>query len=359
MNGGPTTFPSGGCARLRALADAVQAFRNLPMLGRLTRLRGTTEYARLCVEWEAARDALGEAEGEAGTGEGLTSGDAVAGREAEELRAGLEALIAAPPGDWPAAAQALLDRVDARDSLAHVTARDSRWPEVGFRAVAGLEVVLLEGRREVLERVHDELVNALNDLPGSPPEGLLVPKGSSAVAMAGALVFGEAGDVGPTGVVLAHEVRRLRARLAISQADLAAAVERAEKAEADSAQALVKESWARAERDRAREARSPDLTRLRAAMEALEVDMEAGGARRSLLHDVLGAARAIVITPPADAKCWLVRRFAWWTGAGDVFVQDPHAVLPLTRGVADHAAEILSAQGHAVEVVLATDRGRS
>lgn len=35
------------------LAESVQAFRNLPMLGRFAELRGTLEYAALCHAWEA------------------------------------------------------------------------------------------------------------------------------------------------------------------------------------------------------------------------------------------------------------------------------------------------------------------
>jgi hypothetical protein len=40
----------------KQLADAIQRFRQLPMLGRLTRLRGTPEYAELVAAWEAYRD---------------------------------------------------------------------------------------------------------------------------------------------------------------------------------------------------------------------------------------------------------------------------------------------------------------
>lgn len=53
------------------------------------------------------------------------------GAEAEELRAGLERIMADPPGgdnesngEWRTALQAMLDDVDARDSLAHLVAQD-------------------------------------------------------------------------------------------------------------------------------------------------------------------------------------------------------------------------------------------
>lgn len=38
------------------LADAVQKFRNVPMLGRHTKLRATDEYEELCEAWREWRD---------------------------------------------------------------------------------------------------------------------------------------------------------------------------------------------------------------------------------------------------------------------------------------------------------------
>lgn len=35
----------------RRMADAIQAFRNLPMLGRMGSLRATPEYGALCEAW--------------------------------------------------------------------------------------------------------------------------------------------------------------------------------------------------------------------------------------------------------------------------------------------------------------------
>jgi hypothetical protein len=48
----------------------------------------------------------------------------VHGAEAEELRSGIEKLLKADPANWPMALQDLLDRVDARDSLAYLEATD-------------------------------------------------------------------------------------------------------------------------------------------------------------------------------------------------------------------------------------------
>ena len=57
------------------------------------------------------------------------------GAEAEELRAGLEKIMADAPGgdldsnhEWNAALQVLLDEVDARDSLAHVEQKQIKAP---------------------------------------------------------------------------------------------------------------------------------------------------------------------------------------------------------------------------------------
>jgi len=60
-------------------------------------------------------------------GEGCSlHGHAPHGREAEELRAGIESLLEnRPKMSWAAALQHLLDEVDARDSLAHVRANEA------------------------------------------------------------------------------------------------------------------------------------------------------------------------------------------------------------------------------------------
>lgn len=42
--------------RVGRLTQAIQSFRNLPMLGKMTRLRSTQEYAELCLAWEESTD---------------------------------------------------------------------------------------------------------------------------------------------------------------------------------------------------------------------------------------------------------------------------------------------------------------
>lgn len=53
----PAAPTRGTCDRL---ANAIQMFRNLPMLGRMVKLRGTPEYAELVAAWDAWRDDGGE-----------------------------------------------------------------------------------------------------------------------------------------------------------------------------------------------------------------------------------------------------------------------------------------------------------
>ena len=42
------------------MAKAINKFRNLKMLGRMNKLRGTPEYSELCLAWEEYRDLLEE-----------------------------------------------------------------------------------------------------------------------------------------------------------------------------------------------------------------------------------------------------------------------------------------------------------
>lgn len=37
----------------KLLANSIQRFRNMPILGRMVRLRGTKEYKNLCAAWDA------------------------------------------------------------------------------------------------------------------------------------------------------------------------------------------------------------------------------------------------------------------------------------------------------------------
>jgi hypothetical protein len=90
------------------------------------------------------------------------------GAEAEELRAGLEKIIADAPGgdaesnrEWKVELQRLLDRVDARDSLAHL--------EIVDRLREGLHEALDEW--EAMEEVsHDPKIGQLRKLAGPRSE---------------------------------------------------------------------------------------------------------------------------------------------------------------------------------------------
>lgn len=79
------------------------------------------------------------------------------GAEAEELRAGLERIMADPPGgdiesnnEWLAPLRRLLDDVDARDSLAYLEARDEKL------AAANAEIERLRKESDDLSRYHLE-----------------------------------------------------------------------------------------------------------------------------------------------------------------------------------------------------------
>lgn len=83
-------------------------------------------------------------------GEGCTlHGDAPHGKEAEELRSGIEKLIRSGPFRVDIyELQQLLDRVNARDSLAHLRANESR-AAFEKRAAPGLDAVMARGRAVV------------------------------------------------------------------------------------------------------------------------------------------------------------------------------------------------------------------
>lgn len=58
------------------------------------------------------------------------------GGEAEELRAEIEKLLEAPPDDWHGTLSALLDKIDARDSLAHREQQDVPRNELEARCAS-------------------------------------------------------------------------------------------------------------------------------------------------------------------------------------------------------------------------------
>lgn len=109
---------------------------------------GTAEINRLRRENEELRERLADAEGEGCT----LHKHAPHGKEAEELRKGIEKIIAhgPPKGLWATTLQKLLDGVDARDSLAHLRAneelRDVKSANRrGMRSQAKAIEILLEG----------------------------------------------------------------------------------------------------------------------------------------------------------------------------------------------------------------------
>lgn len=102
---------------------------------------------QLVAENAQLKQRLADAEGEGCT----LHKHAPHGKEAEELRLGIEKLLAQRPLDgWEKALQKLLDRVDARDSLAHVRAnqelRETRAANRrGLRSQQKAIEILLEG----------------------------------------------------------------------------------------------------------------------------------------------------------------------------------------------------------------------
>lgn len=95
------------------------------------------------------------------------------GAEAEELRTGLELILADAPGgdlesnnEWTAAIGRLLDEVDARDSLAHLEQREltkKRRREAIERVLRLSPDIMLED--EEREGLRDSLLAALETMP--------------------------------------------------------------------------------------------------------------------------------------------------------------------------------------------------
>lgn len=95
----------------------------------------------------------------------LHTTEAPRGKEAEELRSGIEELLADPPDDIERALLMLLDNVDARDSLSHLESRD--------------RIVKLEAQLAAMTAARDELAFYASKTPvPMPPHSTseLVPR---------------------------------------------------------------------------------------------------------------------------------------------------------------------------------------